>query len=82
MSEPIKPALMSVARASEYLGRSEREVWRLLKRREIEVVGTRRKRFIVVSSIDGYIERQRKQAQAEYSRPTAGVASRLTQPRA
>jgi hypothetical protein len=69
MAESIKPALMSVARTAEYLGRSEREVWRLLKRQEIEGVGTKRKRFIVVKSIHGYIERLRKQAQAEYSRP-------------
>jgi excisionase family DNA binding protein len=64
MSEPFKPALMSVAHTATYLGRSEREIWRLIERKEIEAVGTRRKRFILVSSIDGFIERQRKQAQA------------------
>jgi hypothetical protein len=68
MSEPIKPALMSVARTAEYLDRSEREVWRLIERKEVEVVGTRRKRFIVVTSIDDYIARQRRQAQAATAR--------------
>ena len=54
----VKPARMSIQRTADYLGSGERHIWDLIKAGELEVVGTRRKRWIITSSIDAYIARQ------------------------
>lgn len=58
MSE-LKPLLVSVRQARELLGGcANNRIWKLIKDGELEVVGTQRKRWCTVASIEAYVERQ------------------------
>jgi len=72
MSQPpdLKPLLVSVRQARELLGgASNNRFWRLVKDGEFELIGSVRKRWVVVSSIEAYVARQRHAAAIE--RPAA-----------
>ncbi len=59
----IKPLLVSVRQAREMLGgASNNRFWALDKSGEFELVGTERKRWVVVESLEAYVARQRHAA--------------------
>jgi len=54
----VRPARMSIRQIADYLGSGERQIWDLIKAGELEVVGTRRKRWVITASADAYVARQ------------------------
>jgi hypothetical protein len=62
----LPPLLVSVKKARELLGGvGNNQIWRLIKRGELDVCGSRRKRWVSVSSIQAYVGRQLTAAAAE-----------------
>jgi hypothetical protein len=57
----VKPARMSIRHIADYLDGSERTVWDLIAKGELEVVGTPRKRWVITASADAYLARQPRQ---------------------
>jgi hypothetical protein len=57
----VKPARLSIQGTADYLGSGERHIWDLIKAGELEVVGTRRKRWVITASADAYVARQPRQ---------------------
>jgi hypothetical protein len=61
----LPPLLVSVRKARELLGGiGNNKFWQLAKRGELELVGTERKRFVVVTSIESYVAKLREVANA------------------
>ena len=66
MIDDLRPLLVSVRKARELLGGiGNNQVWKLIKNSELEVVGTERKRWVVVESLNSYVERQRAAAKSK-----------------
>jgi len=61
-----RPLLVSVREARRILGDiGNSTFWRLVQRGEIELVGTERKRWVVVTSLEQLVDRQRAKAREE-----------------
>jgi hypothetical protein len=61
----LKPLLVSVRQARELLGGcGNNRFWSLVKAGEFELIGTERKRWVVVESLNAYVERERAAAKA------------------
>ncbi len=62
-SPEIRPLLVSVRQARVLLGGiSNNKFWSLVREYEIELVGSERKRWAVVETIERAVEKMRKQA--------------------
>ena len=62
----VKPAMMRVKAAREYLGgMGHRQFWERAARGEFEIVGTEKLRLVTTRSLDDYVARQPR---APYSR--------------
>ena len=62
----LQPLLVSVRKARELLGGiGNNQVWKLVKAGELELVGTERKRWVVLESLHSYVERQRAAAKSK-----------------
>ena len=66
MIDDLRPLLVSVRKARELLGGiGNNQAWKLIKNSELEVVSTGRKRWVVVESLNSYVERQRAAAKSK-----------------
>ena len=50
--------------------------WKLIKNSELELVGTEHKRWVVVESLNAYVERQRAAAKSNHDAVTARPTSK------
>ena len=67
MSE-LQPLLVSVKKARELLGGvGNNQFWALARNGELELVGTERKRWVVVESIHAYVARMPRRQPAQTS---------------
>jgi|HubBroStandDraft_6_1064221.scaffolds.fasta_scaffold2139372_1 hypothetical protein len=78
----LRPLLVSVRKARELLGGcGHNKFWALVKVGEIELIGSSRKRWVTLASLDAYVARQLKVAKAEGPSTgprTAKVAAQAT----
>ncbi len=71
----IKPLIVSVRQARQLLGgASNNRFWRLVKAGELELIGSKRKRWVLVESLEAYVARQRHAAAASRPKPPASAA--------
>jgi len=77
MADDLQPLIVSVKKARELLGGcGNNQFWALVKAGEFEVMGTPRKRWITIASLEAYVARQVKAAAAHTSTsPAAEVRS-------
>ncbi len=67
MSE-LKPLLVSVREARRLLGDiSNNRIWALIRTGELQIVGSRRKRWVVLASINAHVEQMVASALADHS---------------
>ena len=60
MSEQLEPLLVTVREARKLLGNvGNGKFWKLVKAGELELIGTERKRWVIVASLHDYVERAR-----------------------
>ncbi len=77
MADDLRPLLVSVKKARELLGGcGNNRIWKLIKDGELEVVGSERKRWVVVESLNSYVERQRAAAKSNHDAVTAKPTSK------
>jgi hypothetical protein len=83
MSPPnseLQPLLVSVRKARELLGGiGNNKFWQLAKLGELELVGTERKRFVVVTSLEHYVAKLREVANAGRAAESRAEAGPLAQ---
>ena len=73
----LQPLLVSVRKARELLGGiGNNQFWKLIKNSELELVGTEHKRWVVVESLNAYVERQRAAAKSNHDAVTARPTSK------
>ena len=67
MTDDLRPLLVSVRKSPRTSRRHAVtiEVWKLIKDGELEVVSSGRKRWVVVESLNSYVERQRAAAKSK-----------------
>lgn len=66
----LRPLLVSVRQARQILGGcGNNKFWALVKAGEIELIGSARKRWVTVASLDAYVARQLEVAKAEGPSP-------------
>jgi hypothetical protein len=72
-SSSIKPAVLRVKAARQYLGgMGHKKFWQEAARGEFEILGNPKLRLVTTRSLDAYIERQPR---APYSRKLEGNAA-------
>jgi hypothetical protein len=71
---PFWPAQLSIKHTAEYLDYSVPKIWQLIAAKELEVVGSKNKRWVIMESIERYRAKLHQQA--------AASVQHLTQPRA
>jgi hypothetical protein len=77
--QQFEPLIVPVIEARRLLGGiGHNRFWKLAKAGEVELVGTARKRFVVVQSIRAYVSRMpRRQPSHTGAAPAAAVRSNL-----
>jgi hypothetical protein len=69
-SSTIKPLVLSVRDGRKFLGNiGPNKFWDLVKRGELELIGSEHKRWVTVASCERYVERQLAIARAEGPSP-------------
>ena len=74
----LEPLLVTVVEARKLLGGiGNNKFWQLVKAGELELVGSTRKRWVIVESIRSYVERLRQAGAAARRLPPAQIVPPL-----